>query len=186
MRPPSRKTVPPAGSRTRYPSSFFGKLRRLLFAYMFLAAACSTFTYTNLYLHRHFYSIVPFGTYAPLEGGFIFSSRLNGEPFWGISDDTGNAVVSKVTALKTHGNIIYGQRDLGIAGREYTYFICSYGDDCSDTQNYGDVVLNKELEKMGLPPFNPWRADAREDLLLRVWLKKLVTCPWCREEIIGT
>jgi hypothetical protein len=166
--------------------SNFKKIKIVLLAYIYLTAIFSTFSFCYAYLQKNFYNIVPLGTSAQLEGGFVYNSRLNGKDFWGITDKTGNPIVSQVTALKTHGNVIYGQRDLGIAGHEYTYFICIYGDDCSHTQNYGDVVFNKELEKMGLPAFDPFQADTQKGLLLKAWLKTIVTCPWCLEDIIGT
>ncbi len=37
----------------------------------------------------------------------------------------------------------------------YLYFICSFGEDCSNTQNYHKAELQKELAKRNLPPFIP-------------------------------
>lgn len=152
---------------------------------MYLTAILSTLSYSYLYLHNHFYSIVPKGLSVQLGNGFIYSGKIKGKPFWGISDQGGRPVVSHVTALKTYGKIVYGQRDLGIAGREYTYFLCSYGEDCAKTQSYGDVELNKELEKIGQPPFDPNFAETRKDILIKEWLRRYITLQWHTEDRVG-
>mgnify|MGYP000716499128 CR=1 FL=1 len=59
---------------------------------------------------------------------------------------------------------IYGYR------REYYYFICQYGHDCSDTQHLKRSELDTRLEALGLPQYN-WRDAKSYDQLLPAYAK---------------
>ncbi len=81
-----------------------------------------------------------------------------------ITDNSEKEVVaSDVRAVMWHEGWVYGYR-IGHAGEVY-YFICRYGQDCSQSQSYKDIEFNKLLKEYGLPEFTNWKKKGYDELL---------------------
>lgn len=88
----------------------------------------------------------------PLHSGFIYEYDMQDGSLDGhhLSDAHHHVVVySDVKRFVESGKTIYGYR-VDLQGNPF-YFICDYGDDCSNSQNLTDVELRKIIEKRHLP-----------------------------------
>ena len=89
-----------------------------------------------------------------LGNGFIYAEHPGKENNTRLLiDEKGNVFVQgNVKRVAISGKTVYGHRELFWTHKD-VYFICALGEDCRNTQNYGDIEFKAELQKRGLPPF---------------------------------
>lgn len=88
----------------------------------------------------------------PLPNGFIYDHGQTPHES-AIKDVQGNIVVyPTIDKLKWKGKTIYGKRH-GLSEHEEYYFVCDYGDDCLEKQNYMYGDFFKILQQRQLPGF---------------------------------
>lgn len=88
----------------------------------------------------------------PLQSGFVYHYDMQDGSVDGhhLEDKQGTVIVySDVINFVESGKIIYGYRT-DLHGNPF-YFICSYGNDCSTTQNLTDVELRRIIKDRQLP-----------------------------------
>ena len=100
-----------------------------------------------------------------LQNGFVYDydRTSNHSKRMIIGSDKTNNISSDVKKIMWQKDIIYGYRT-GHAGEIY-YFICKYGENCSDSQHYNDVQFNILLKQKSLPEFSYQDAKSYDELL---------------------
>jgi len=93
-----------------------------------------------------------------LGNGFIYAEQPS--PYHDsrmLTDENGNVLIQRdVRRVLISGKRVYGSKLVfDRSGGKLTYYICTFGEDCSDTQNYSKDELQKILKKRNLPPFTP-------------------------------
>lgn len=73
------------------------------------------------------------------------------------------AVMGNVKDVMWHENTVYGFR-LGPSNEPY-YFVCTYGADCTDTQNLREQEFLRMLKAKGLPQYQSREARTYDQLL---------------------
>lgn len=111
-----------------------------------------------------FFAPAPMPVYLP--NGFIYGhdwSSQYGAPNV-IRDKNNNAVImADVRDVMWHGKTVYGFRR-GLASEPY-YYICTYGEDCSDTQHLTEADFIRMLKEKNLPPYDSHIAQTYDQLL---------------------
>ena len=80
-----------------------------------------------------------------------------------IKDQNGNTIIyPSVIKFMWHEDYIYGFRRGSI--EEIYYFVCKYGDDCTDKQHLNDIEFEQILIGKGLPEFSRRSAKSLRDL----------------------
>lgn len=101
-----------------------------------------------------------------LANGFYFKYKPEtpGRTEFHITDESKNeAIASNIVRIMLHNDWVYGYR-IGHANEVY-YFICKYGEDCSNSQSYKDIEFNQLLKKYGLPEFIKRKAKTYYEFL---------------------
>jgi hypothetical protein len=109
-----------------------------------------------------------------LDNGFVYSPDNWHDDYRVITDKKGNVIVPKdVYGLMIKGKTIYGPRKYLSTGGMHKnfFFICTYGEDCSKTQNYSKTEFNEEIKKRNLPPFDWKKMKNRRELIILEWKK---------------
>ena len=126
-------------------------------SYKFIAFMLGTLILMNAIFWISYYYIIPAkqDDIFHLESGFYFTYDMHDSRVgsYRIADNNGKTIVSSdVKEFMQHEQTIYGYRE-ALANEVY-YFICSYGDDCTNSQNMTDIEFNKNLIEQGLPDFS--------------------------------
>lgn len=79
--------------------------------------------------------------------------------------DRKSVVMGDVKNVMWHENSVYGFRR-GLAKEPY-YYICTYGEDCSDTQHLTEVEFKRLLKEQKLPAYDAHIAKTYDALLWR-------------------
>ncbi len=108
----------------------------------------------------------PMPVYLP--NGFIYEHDWNAKR--GVSnvikDKNNNVIIiSDVRDVIWHENTIYGYRR-GIAKEPY-YYICTYGENCSNTQHLNEADFIRILKEKNLPEYDSRIAKTYGQLLLK-------------------
>lgn len=140
-------------------------IKGIILLYILYAAFIGTKSLFN------YYSLLWYNNRAPapmpvwLPNGFYYS------PDWDVAGvnnhitdkDDQEVIASDVKKVMWHDDFVYGYRT-GHAGEVY-YFICKYGENCSNSQSYKDIEFNKLLKKYNLPEFTSWDSKSYDKLL---------------------
>jgi hypothetical protein len=147
--------------------------------YILLTALIGTLLILTVGFGLKYHNIVPQSISVSFENGFTYATNpKDGRRDKVLIDESGQLVVDgSIRSLMIDGKIIYGYRD-PVLSDEQLYFICTYGEDCSKSQNYNDIEFKFLLEKQGLPPFRGEGVRTRRDLIVKEWLIRLVTLQW--------
>lgn len=100
----------------------------------------------------------------PLHSGFIYVNDMKDGSKDGhnLSDKNGKVIIySDVKRFVESGNAVYGYRE-DLQGNPF-YFICNYGDDCTNSQNLTDIQLRKIIEERHLPLYTSNSGMDRDD-----------------------
>lgn len=130
---------------------------------------------THYFVTGYIYTeFVPKSLPVKLENGFIYASYP--DPCVGektLLDATGRiAVEGNVRDLGIYGKTVYGSRRVTSEGTLVNrYFICAYGDDCSQTQDYTEKEFEEEVKNRNLPPFSLPYITNQAGLQMKEWLK---------------
>lgn len=145
-------------------------------AYVVLTALVGTVVISEAYFYKRYSDFVPQNIPVPLGNGFVYTTN----PDFGRSDKVlvdaqGVLVVyGSIRSLAVEGNTVYGYRD-PVLSDAFFYFICTYGENCTESQDYDDVTFKNLLAARGLPPFTGWRVKSRRWLTTMAWLERTVT-----------
>lgn len=148
------------------------KIFRKLIKWIFLAyIAYATLIGTTVLIWPYIVLLYN-GTMAPapfpvyLANGFIYDrdeNSVHGTPKL-IKDKNNNIIImSNVVDIMWYKDTIYGYRR-GLAKEPY-YYICTYGEDCLDTQHLKEVDFIKMLQDKNLPPYDSSVAQTYDQLL---------------------
>lgn len=106
-----------------------------------------------------------------LPNGFIYSrdtEREYGAPkaiydkAWHVKDRK-RVIMGDVKDIMWHNKTVYGFRR-GLANEPY-YYICTYAEDCSNTQHLTETDFIHMLEEKGLPAYESGKARTYDELL---------------------
>lgn len=101
-----------------------------------------------------------------LPNGFVYEpERRQGHgPTEIISDADGNTIVmADVIGIMWHEHTVYGLR-LGLSNEPY-YFVCTYGEDCTDTQHLRETEFIRIVREKELPEYTARKARTYRQLL---------------------
>ena len=137
-------------------------LKRLLFLLwkLFVGIISAILALILLYLVLGIFTLIITPTSVPidLENGFIYAEHPGEENDTRmLTDINGNVIIQgDVETYVVVGKTVYGDRLIfGQSGGKIVYFICIFGEDCRDTQNYTEGELQAILKQRNLPPFGP-------------------------------
>lgn len=144
--------------------------------YIFITAILGLlFVLYNIYGYN-FKNIIPQDIPVPLGNGFIFAvNPKHGRSDRVILNTEGKLIIDgSMREIGIEGNIIYGRR-VPVLSDESLFFICTYGEDCSKSQNYNKEKFTALLKEKGLPEFTVWGTNGRTGLITKEWLKLKLT-----------
>lgn len=151
---------------------FLKLLKWAFFAYVAYAAMIGTYTLMRPYIiiiYNGMMAPAPMPVYLP--NGFIYdrdserqyaASNAIYDKDW-YNKDRERVVMGDVKDVMWYGDTIYGFRQ-GLA-REPYYYICTYGDDCSDSQHLKEVDFIRILKEKKLPAYDSHIAKTYDQLL---------------------
>ena len=146
------------------------KFRKYIFwgwkAYKLLAIIAGSLGF--LYIALAFIFLMPpervYDFEIPLQSGFVYHYDMQDGSLDGhhLEDKQGKVIIySDVIRFVESGKMIYGYRK-DLHDNPF-YFICDYGEDCTDTQNLTDVDLRKIIKERNLPLYTDNTGMGRYD-----------------------
>lgn len=127
-----------------------------------LAYCCFGYYYT---------AFVPKSLPVPLGNGFVYADGPNPDIEEKVLyNEHGQVIVrGDIEEMIIYRTTVYGWRYEHPFERRY--FICAYGDDCTDSQDYTDTAFESARQARGLPPFAGLRLRNQPLLQTKEWVK---------------
>lgn len=155
----------------RFSLLFLPLLKIVLKLYKWIAIAIGTFFIVmwSLLSVKYFFEDDINWFAVPLQSGFYYVNDMKDGSKDGhnLSDGNGKIIVySDVKRFVESGKTIYGYRK-DLHGNPF-YFICDYGQNCTDSQNLTDVQLRQVIEKRHLPLYTSNSGMSRADFQLQL------------------
>lgn len=169
--PSSKKIKPQANTRGDFLPRILRSFWQMLVYTTIFIITLTVLLYSLTILVWH---ITPRSVPIDLGNGFIYAEHPGVENDTRmLTDQNGNVIIQQdVETYTVVGNTVYGSRiDPNYEARKNAaseheklsiikngrsvYFICTFGEDCNNTQDYSREELQAKLQARNLPPFSP-------------------------------
>jgi len=144
-------------------------LRLIGICYMLTMTYLGTLLVIQGVLNFAFKDAAPQIEQVPLDNGFVYIAKNKG-----VIDGEGNVIVpSGLEKMGVRGNTIYGHYDDAMV--DTLYFVCTYGEDCSESLRYSEKEYRETLKVKRLPALSFPSFEYPAGLVTKEWLKRKLT-----------